>query len=157
MSVAFSQSAQTRAESILKRYPDKQAAVIQLLHLAQEEFGHLSQEIEKYIGELTGVPATFVHQVATFYGMFHFQPVGRYHIKVCESIACHLMGATTVIDYLQEKLGIKVGQTTPDGKFTLSTVECLGACELAPMMQINDDFYGPLDEKTIDEIMTKLK
>lgn len=157
MNVVFSEATERKAKSILERYPDRQAAVIQLLHLAQDEFGHLNQEIEEYVARLTGVAPVFVHQVATFYGMFRFQPVGRYHIKVCKSIACHLMGATSVLDYLQEKLGIKVGETTPDGRFTLSTVECLGACELAPMMQINADFYGPLDEKTIDEILEKLE
>ena len=157
MSVTFSESTQRLVGQILERYPDKQAAVIQLLHLAQDEHGKLTPEIEEYVSQLTGVPVTFVHQVATFYGMFRFSHVGRYHIKVCESVTCHLMGATTVLEYLQKKLGISVGETTPDGKFTLSTVECLGACEMAPMMQVNDDFYGPLDEKTIDAILDKLR
>jgi NADH-quinone oxidoreductase E subunit len=157
MSVAFRSSALEKVQEIFRRYPDRRAAVIQLLHLAQEEFGYIGPEVERYVAELTQVPPVFVHQVLTFYGMFRTQPAGRHHIKVCRSIACHLMGATSVLEYLEKKLGIRAGQTTPDGRITLSTVECLGACELAPMMQVDDDFCGPLDEQRIDEVLEKLK
>jgi len=157
MSVEFSEKALEQVRELLTHYPDRQAAVIPTLHLAQEEFGHITQEVEDYVARLLDLPPTDVHQVFTFYTMFRSEPVGKYHIKVCESVACHIMGATNVLDYLRKKLGIDVGQTTPDGRFTLTTVECLGACEMAPMMQVNDDFYGPLDEKKLDEILESLE
>ena len=157
MSVEFSEKALEQFRELLGRYPDRQAAVIPALHLAQQEFGYITQEVEDYVAGLLQIPPTDVHQVFTFYTMFRDRPVGKYHIKVCESVACHIMGATNVLDYLRKKLGIDVGQTTPDGRFTLTTVECLGACEMAPMMQVNDDFYGPLDEKKLDEILESLE
>ncbi|MDZ7373051.1 MAG: NADH-quinone oxidoreductase subunit NuoE [candidate division KSB1 bacterium] len=157
MSVPLPEPVRSRAQEIIRRYPEKRAAVIQLLHLLQDEFGAIDPRLERMVAELAGIPLTFVRQVVTFYTMFRTQPAGRYHIKVCRSISCHLMGATTVLEYLQKKLGIEEGQTTPDGRFTLSTVECLGACELAPMMQVNGDFYGPLNERKIDEILEQLK
>ncbi len=157
MSVEFSEKALQQFRELLGHYPDRQAAVIPTLHLAQEEFGYITQEVEDYVAKLLEIPVTDVHQVFTFYTMFRDRPVGKYHIKVCESVACHIMGATNVLDYLRKKLGIDVGQTTPDGRFTLTTVECLGACEMAPMMQVNDDFYGPLDEKKLDEILESLE
>ncbi|NOZ55313.1 MAG: NADH-quinone oxidoreductase subunit NuoE [Calditrichaeota bacterium] len=157
MSVEFSEKALEQLRELLGHYPDRQAAVIPALHLAQEEFGYITQEVEDYVAKLLEIPATDVHQVFTFYTMFRDRPVGKYHIKVCESVACHIMGSTNVLDYLRKKLGIDVGQTTPDGRFTLTTVECLGACEMAPMMQVNDDFYGPLDEKKLDEILESLE
>ena len=157
MSLAFSEATLEKVNRLVERYPDRQAAAIQILHLAQDEFGCINAEVEEYVARLLDLPPTYIHQVVTFYTMFRFKPVGKYHIKVCESIACHLMGATNVLDYLREKLGIDVGETTSDGRFTLSTVECLGACEMAPMMQVNDDFYGPLDEEKLDELLKSLE
>ena len=125
--------------------------------MAQDEHGKLTPEIEEYVSQLTGVPVTFVHQVATFYGMFRFNNVGRYHIKVCESVTCHLMGATTVLEYLQKKLGIKVGETTPDGKFSLETVRCFGSCALAPVVVFDDEVYGNLTAAKTKEILDKFR
>ncbi len=93
----------------------------------------------------------------TFYSLLYPQPIGKYHIQVCSNLSCTLLGAESLIDHLKKKLGIEPGQTTPDEKFTLTTVECLGACEEAPAMMINFDYYGHLDQKKIDDILEKLK
>ncbi|MEK7773037.1 MAG: NAD(P)H-dependent oxidoreductase subunit E, partial [Deltaproteobacteria bacterium] len=98
-----------------------------------------------------------VHAAATFYTMYNVnRPVGRYHIQVCRNISCSLMGAEHIVKHLERALNIKTGETTPDKKYTLSTVECLGSCATAPMMQINDDYYENLDERKVDEILKRL-
>jgi len=142
---------------LLSRYPTKEAALLPLLHIAQREFGHVSLEAEAYVGSLLDLPATRVHGVSTFYTMYNKKPVGRHHVQVCTNVSCSLLGAQHIVKYLESKLGVKPGQTTGDGKFTLSEVECLGSCGTAPVMQINDDYYENLTEKKIDEILGGLK
>ena len=153
----FSEETRKKFEQILRRYPRKEAALLPALYLAQEEFGYLSPEAIQYVAELMEIPPPQVYGVATFYTMFNKEPVGKYHIQVCNNISCSLKGADGLVGYLKEKLGINVGETTPDKKFTLSTVECLGFCENAPAMQINDDYYPDLTTEKIDEILEKLK
>jgi NADH-quinone oxidoreductase subunit E len=97
-----------------------------------------------------------VREVVTFYSMLSQKPLGKYHIQVCSNLTCSIMGAERLIDYLSKKLGIKPGETSDDGKFTLTTVECLGACEQAPNMMVNTDYYGHLDNEKIDKILKKL-
>lgn len=153
----FSEKTRKKFEQILRKYPRKEAALLPALYLAQEEFGYLSPEAIQYVAELMEIPSPQVYGVATFYTMFNKEPVGKYHIQVCDNISCSLKGADGLVGYLKEKLGINVGETTPDKKFTLSTVECLGFCENAPAMQINDDYYPDLTTEKIDEILEKLK
>lgn len=157
MSPEFSDQTKKKIKEILSRYPKKDAAILPLLHLTQREFGCISEEEERLVAQILGVKPLKVREVVSFYTMIHRQPVGKYHIQVCTNLSCSLMGAETLIDYLKEKLGIEPGQTTPDKKFTLTTVECLGACEQAPSMMINFDYHGNLDKKKIDEILDKLK
>jgi NADH-quinone oxidoreductase subunit E len=152
----FSEETRKKFEQILRRYPRKEAALLPTLYLAQEEFGYLSPEAIQYVAELMEIPPPQVYGVATFYTMFNKEPVGKYHIQICNNISCSLKGADRLVGYLREKLGIDVGETTPDKKFTLSTVECLGFCENAPAMQINDDYYPDLTTEKIDEILEKL-
>lgn len=156
MSVAFSPGAMAEFERIVSRYPSREAAILPALHLAQREFGYISDEAIEYIAGLIGVSAARIEGVATFYTMYNRKPVGRYHVQICRNISCSLMGAEHLIERAARKLGIRPGQTTPDGKFTLSTVECLGSCGTAPVMQVNDDYYENLTEESLDAILDGL-
>ena len=156
MSLKFSPQIEKEINKIIKNYPQKQSALLSILHLAQKEFGYISEEVEKLVAQILDIKPIRIREVVTFYTMFHQRPVGKYHIKVCRNISCSINGADELIDYISEKLGIKVGETTPDKKFTLSVVECLGACEHAPCMQVNSEYYGNLDKKKIDLILERL-
>lgn len=157
MSPEFSNQTRKKIEEILSRYPQKEAAILSILHLAQREFGSISEEEEKLVAGILGIKPIKVREVVSFYTMLNRRPVGKYHIQVCSNLSCTIMGAEKLIDYLTEKLGIQPGETTPDKRFTLTTVECLGACEQAPSMMINFEYYGDLDRKKIDEILDKLE
>lgn len=138
MSLAFSEPAMKRFEKIVARYPNRQAALLPVLHLAQEEFGYVSPEAMEYVGGLLGVPPIKVQHVATFYTMYNLKPVGRFHVQVCTNIACYLTGGPEIFAHLKRKLGVGNKGTTPDGLFTLEEVECLAACGNAPAIQLND-------------------
>jgi NADH-quinone oxidoreductase E subunit len=148
-----------RAEEIISKYPPKRqaSAVLPLLDIAQRQNnGWVSQEIIEYIAHLLDMPNIKVHEVASFYTMFNLKPVGKFHIQVCGTTPCWLRGAADVMNSAKKKLKIDKGETTKDGLFTLSEVECLGACVNAPMVQINDDYYEDLTEKSIIEIIDLL-
>jgi NADH-quinone oxidoreductase subunit E len=153
----FSAETRNRFEETLKLYPDQRAALLPALWLAQREFGYVSQEAMDYVAGLLGLSPAYVYGVSTFYSMYYKQPMGRHLIQVCTNISCALMGAEHVVAYLSQKLGIKAGGTTPDGKFSLVCVECLGACGGAPMMQVNDTYYENLTREKIDQILAELK
>jgi NADH-quinone oxidoreductase E subunit len=156
VSVSFSDAARAEFERLLTRYPDKEAVILPALHLAQREFGYVSDEAVEYIAGLLGVSPARINGVATFYTMYNRKPVGKYHVQVCRNIACSLLGAEHLIEHVAKKLGVKPGETTPDGKFTLSLVECLGSCGTAPVMQVNDDYYENLTEASIDAVLDRL-
>lgn len=156
MAVEFSQSALNDYNEILARYPEKEAAILPTLHLAQREFGYLSGEVVEYVSSLLGFSEARIFGVATFYTMYNKKPVGRHHVQVCKNISCSLLGASHIIEYISTKLGIEPGETTADGKFTLSLVECLGSCGTAPMMQVNDDYHENLAIEKIDGILDEL-
>lgn len=157
MAVEFSPEALKRFEGIVGRYPKKEAAMLPILYLAQEEFGYLSGEAIEYVARIMGVPAARVYGVVTFYTMLNMKPVGRHHIQVCRTLPCALAGAEKITTFIKAKLGIDVGGTTADGKFTLSEVECLASCGTGPMMQVNDDYYEGLKEERVAEILQALK
>jgi len=157
MSPEFSDQTKKKIEKILSHYPKKVAALLPVLHLAQREFGSISPAEEKLVAALLEIKPIQVREAVTFYSLLNRQPLGQYHIQVCSNLSCTLLGAEGLIDHLKQKLGIEPGQTTPDKKFTLTMVECLGACEEAPAMMINFDYHGNLDEKKIDDILAKLK
>ncbi|MCR4338055.1 MAG: NAD(P)H-dependent oxidoreductase subunit E [Candidatus Omnitrophica bacterium] len=142
-------------DKITSRYEKKQAALLPVLHLVQEKEGLISPESEKNIAEYLAIPVVHVHEVVSFYHLFHQTKKGKCHFSVCQTTACALLGAEGIIEHLKERLGIQAGETTPDGKFSLSVVECLGACEIAPMMQCNKEYTGFLNKKKIDEIIEK--
>ena len=156
MSVSFSDSGRKEFEALLKRYPDKEAAILPALHLAQREFGYVSDEAILRVAEILGFTPARIEGVATFYTMYNRRPVGKYHVQICRNISCSLMGAEHLIEHVSKKLGIKPGETTPDGKFTLSKVECLGSCGTAPVLQLNDDYHEDLTEEKIDALLAGL-
>ena len=157
MAIEFSPAALSEFNEIIARYPKKEAAMLPVLYLAQQEFGHLSAEAIEYVARLMGQTPARVTGVVSFYTMFNMKPIGRHHIQVCRTLPCALGGAEKVTAFLTQKLGIKPGQTSEDGRFTLSEVECLASCGTAPMMQINDDYYENLTEEKIEQILATMK
>jgi NADH-quinone oxidoreductase E subunit len=144
-------------EEILGRYPVKRSALIPLLHLAQREEGYISEAAMNEIAVILQLTPPQVYETVTFYTMLTLKRMGKFHIQVCKSLMCALVGSDILIEWLRRKLGIRPGETTADGLFTLSTVECLAACGTAPMMQINDDYYERLTEQKVDQILADLK
>jgi NADH-quinone oxidoreductase subunit E len=157
MALQFSPEALKKFESIVARYPKKEAAMLPVLYLAQEEFGYLSDDAIAYVAMLMEQSPARVRGVVTFYTMLNTKPVGRHHIQVCRTLSCALAGAENITRFVTSHLGISPGETTPDGRFTLSEVECLASCGTGPMMQINDDYYEGLTEKKVSEILESLK
>ena len=152
----LSPEAMVEVSRLLSHYPaDKQkSALLPVLHIAQKEFGGwLSSESMDYVVRLLHIHPIEVYEVATFYSMFHTEPVGKVLIEVCQTGPCCLNGAERIISYIEKKLHIKVGETTRDGMFTLKGVECLGACGYAPMFQIGETFYEHLTEDKVDAIL----
>jgi NADH-quinone oxidoreductase subunit E len=142
---------------IISRYPVKRSALIPLLYLAQQDEGFVSEAAMKEIAGLLRLTPPQVYETATFYTMLNLKPVGKFHLQVCKSLMCALAGSDTVIGWVKTKLGIGLGETTTDGLFSLSAVECLAACGTAPMMQVNEDYYERLTEETFDRILVDLK
>jgi NADH-quinone oxidoreductase subunit E len=157
MAVEFSPETFKKFEETVGRYPQKEAAMLPVLYLAQQEFGYLSAEAIEYVARLMGQSPAKVHGVVSFYTMYNMKPIGRHHIQVCRTLSCALAGAEKITDFIKNKLAIELGQTTADGRFTLSEVECLASCGTAPMMQINDDYYENLNEERVMEILESLK
>lgn len=157
MAVEFSPETYKKFEETVARYPKKEAAMLPVLNLAQREFGHIGTEAIAYIAKLMGQSPAWVQGVVTFYTMFNTKPIGRHHIQVCRTLPCALQGAEKVTSFLKRTLGIECGQTTPDGRYTLSEVECLASCGTAPMMQVNEDYYENLTEDRLVEILENLK
>lgn len=158
--VKFSEDKLKEVQSMIDRYPEgkQKSALIPLLHLAQEEFGGwLSAETMDYVGSLLGIEPIEVYEVATFYSMYNLKPVGKHVFEVCHTGPCMLKGSDDIIGYIKKKLDIKVGETTADGLFTLKTVECLGACGYAPMMQMGIDYREHLTEAKVDEIIASCR
>ena len=157
MSPGFSEKIRKEIDKIVARYPQKEAAILPVLHITQQEFGFISPESEELVAGILGVKPIRVREVVTFYTMLNRDPVGKYHIQVCSNLSCSLLGSEKLIDYIKEKLSIEPGETSKDKKFTLSLVECLGACEQAPCMMVNFEYHGNLDKKKIDKILDGLE
>ncbi|MCE3045269.1 MULTISPECIES: NADH-quinone oxidoreductase subunit NuoE [Legionella] len=139
----------------IKKYPadQKQSAVMSALRIVQEEHQFLTPELMDAVAEYLDMPAIAVYEVATFYSMYEHKPLGKHLINVCTNISCKLRGSAEVVDYLESRLGIKLGSTTEDKRFTLRSVECLGACVNAPMMQIGKNYHEDLTTEKIDQIL----
>ncbi|MDD3287978.1 MAG: NADH-quinone oxidoreductase subunit NuoE [Alphaproteobacteria bacterium] len=155
----FSADNMKKADEIISRYPEgKQAsAVLPLLDMAQRQSGNwLPEAAMEYVAKMLNMPVVKVHEVATFYSMFNLKPVGQHHIKMCRTTPCWLRGGDEIKQACCKKLGIEAGETTADGKFTITEVECLGACSNAPVVQINDDYHENLDPKSISDLIDDL-
>ncbi len=144
-------------EAHIKHYPRKQAAVIEALKVVQAHRGYVSDENIKAIAQFLEMTPDEVDSVATFYNLIFRKPVGEHVILLCDSVSCWIMGYENIMDRLKQKLQIDVGQTTKDGKFTLLTIPCLGACDRAPAMMIDNDLHGNLTAEKVDEILEKYK
>jgi NADH-quinone oxidoreductase subunit E len=143
----------------IAKYPpeQRQSAVMAALRIVQDQNGGwLTNELMDAVAEYLGMPAISVYEVATFYSMYELEPVGRHKICVCTNISCMLCGSDQIVSHLENKLGIKLGETTPDKRYTLKEVECLGACCGAPMFQIGNSYYEDLTPEKVDEILAKL-
>ena len=156
----FSEDKLAKVSEIIARYPEgkQKSALLPLLHLAQEEFGGwLSADTMDYVAEILSITPIEVYEVATFYSMYNLKPVGKYMFEVCQTGPCMVRGCDDIIGYITDKLGIKPGETTTDGLFTLKTVECLGACGYAPMMQLGKFYREHLTKERIDEIVDECR
>lgn len=155
----LSQQAVNEINREISKYPpdQKQAALMATLTIAQREVGHLSKEVMDWVAGFLNVPAIRVRELATFYSMYDLEPVGKYKLCVCSNISCMLRGSDEVIQHIENRLGIKVGETTPDGKISLKEVECLGACRDAPMMQVGDVYHENLTPERIDAILEQME
>ncbi len=153
----LTEAARERIKTAARKYPKARSAILPALHVANDEHGYLSDKMFAEIAETLGIKYVDVAAAASFYTYFPKAPRGKYYIQVCRNISCALLGSHHLSHYLQEKLGIKLGETTSDGLFTVVEVECLGSCTTAPMMQINDDYYESLTQAKVDEILEKLR
>jgi NADH-quinone oxidoreductase E subunit len=157
MVMKFSANTARRATELIQRYPRKEGAILPVLYMAQEEFGHLNTEALDYVANFMDLPPARIYGLVTFYTMLHTRPIGKYHIQVCRTLPCALAGAERLTECLKQRLGITLGETTSDGRFTLSEVECLASCGTAPVVQINDDYYENLSEDKLRNIIRHLE
>jgi NADH-quinone oxidoreductase subunit E len=155
--IRFSPEQEAEVRRLQSLYPERRAALLPVLHLAQDVFGYVSLEVEAYVAGLFDLSPAHVHEVVTFYTLYFQQPKGRHVVAVCHNLSCHLAGAPGIIEHLKRRLGIEVGGTTEDGRVTLQAVECLCACEAAPMMQVDDRYELNLTPETVDRILGGLR
>lgn len=153
----FSAEARAEVERLFTRYPERRAALLPVLWMVQRELGWIPREAVEAVAPLCQVPVSHVYGVVSFYTMFNRAPKGKYHLQLCTNLSCQLLGAEHILECLRRKLGCELGQTTPDRLFTLDEVECLAACEMAPMIQVNDQFIGPLTAKSAEELVDRLR
>jgi len=154
--IQFSQEKLNKVNELISHYPQgkQKSALLPILHIAQQEFGGwLDVSTMDYVASLLQLQPIEVYEVATFYSMYNLKPVGKYVFEVCQTGPCMVNGSDNIIDYIKEKLGIAVGETTQDGLFTLKTVECLGACGYAPMMQLGKTYREHLTKEKVDAII----
>lgn len=156
--IEFTPERLAKVKEIIARYPEgkQKSALLPILHLAQEQFAWCSKQVMDYVAELLGIQPVEVYEVATFYTMFHLEPVGKHVIEYCRTGPCVLMGGEQVFDHLKKRLGINKGETTSDGLFTLKEVECLAACGWGPCFQIREKYYMHLTNEKVDEIIDEL-
>jgi len=157
MPVEFSATSKQRVEKALAQYPNKQAALLPVLHIAQDEFGHLPDEVLELVARTLELAPAHVFGVITFYTMFHREKHGKNELMVCTNVSCMLRGGYDILHHIEHRLGIKPGQTTPDGAFTLVEEECLAACANAPMMICGQDYFLDLTPQKVDTILEDLR
>lgn len=144
-----------KLEKIAKKYKNVEGGIISALHEVQDTYGYISSTAQRYLSKELNVPMSEIYGIITFYSRFSLVPKGKYNIQVCMGTACYVKGSEKVLNRFKEKLGIKEGETTSDGKFSIESVRCIGACGLAPAIVINEEVYGKMDEKKVDELIEK--
>ena len=153
---SFSAEVEREIDGHLAKYPVKRSAILPLMFIVQRERGYLDAPGVAYLAKRLSLRITDIWEVATFYSMLHTKPIGKYHIQICKTLSCKIMGAGKITEHCAQKLGIKPGETTADGRFTISEVECLGSCGTAPMFQIGFDFHENLTTEKVDQILASL-
>jgi NADH-quinone oxidoreductase subunit E len=157
MPFALTADRERELTDILTRYPTKMAACIPLLHLCQEQAGHIGEDVIQFVAHKLDLPPAHVQGVVTFYTLFNQHPVGKHQVWVCRTLPCALRGSGAILEHCEKKLGIHAGETTKDGKVTLRTAECLASCGTAPMMQVDKDYFENLTPERVDEILARLQ
>ncbi|HEY2930627.1 MAG TPA: NAD(P)H-dependent oxidoreductase subunit E [Acidobacteriota bacterium] len=142
---------------ILARYPQQRAALLPILNACQREYGFISQRTEEAVAELLGIPVIEIRETISFYSLLRRKPAGKYHLQFCTNISCSLLGAEESVASACRQLGIHEGDTTQDNRFTITTVECLGACDMSPSLQVNDDYHANMTSDKVLELIDKLK
>ncbi|MES0372355.1 MAG: NAD(P)H-dependent oxidoreductase subunit E [Mariprofundaceae bacterium] len=153
----FSEARLGEIKVLVARYPHSRSALLPVLHMAQEDFGYISMDVQKMVAEVLEVHLMAVREVVTFYTMFREKPCGTYLLEVCTNAGCMLNGADALVSHLCKELDIKVGETTPDGMFTVTEVECAGACGGAPVVQINNAYHEKVDAGHLDDFITQVR
>jgi NADH-quinone oxidoreductase subunit E len=149
-------NARARVDELKKKYPNPRSAVMPALYIAQEIFGHISDEAVAWVSDAMQMPAVQVREVASFYTMYYKKPVGKYHFQICRTVSCAICGMCKLTELLHKKFGVKPGEVSADGMWSYEEVECLGSCGTAPMVQINDIYFEKLDPRKLEEIITKI-
>ncbi len=153
-SLQFSDKALHQFKEILSRYDSKRSALLPVLHLAQDEFGWMSPEVIEYVAAIMDLSPAQVQEVVTFYHMFHKKPVGQHHFQFCVTLSCWMFGSHQMLKSLCSRLGVREGETTADGLFTVSRVECLGSCGSAPVVQVNETYYETMSPEKLNRLVT---
>ncbi len=153
MALEFSAESEARIQRALEEYYDRQAALLPVLYVAQDQFGHVTPEVTELVAKRLQLPRMHVESVASFYTMYYKAPIGRYHVQICRTLSCAMSGAGAVIQHVKKKLAIGPGEVTPDGKFSMEEVECLALCGSAPAMIINKTNYENLTIEKVDQIL----
>jgi len=157
MTIAFSPEQLAEVRRLQGLYPDKRGALLPVLHMAQDTFGYVSLEVQEYVAGLFDLAPSHVHEVVSFYTLYFQQPKGRHVVAVCHNLSCYLAGSRDILAHVKQRLGVDVGETTDDGRVTLQSVECLCACEAAPMMQVDDRYELNLTPEKVDRILEGLR
>jgi len=155
-SVRFTEQRLTEIAALVKKYPAARSALLPVLHMAQEDFGYLPMNVQQLVADTLGLRLMIVREVVTFYTMFREHETGKYRLEVCTNAGCMLNGADELVQYITKSLGIHVGETTADGMFTVTEVECAGACSGAPVVQINNEYHEKVDAAYMDAFITKV-
>jgi NADH-quinone oxidoreductase subunit E len=146
-----------KLDELKKYYQTSQALVLPVLWMVQEEHGFISEEAMKYVAQLLSIPFSHILGVVTFYTMFQAKPIGKHHIEVCTNVSCMLRGSARLVEHLETRLGIKLGETSKDKKWTLSETECMGSCGTAPMIAVGEEYYENLTPEQVDKILDELE
>jgi NADH-quinone oxidoreductase subunit E len=153
----FSEANEKKLDEIISHYPVKRSAILPALYIAQEEHGYVTDDDVRYLAERLDLRINEVEEIVTFYTMYSRKPIGQYKLQICRTLSCLLAGAEDLVEHIEHKLGCGVNQTTPDGKFTLQEVECLGYCDLAPVLQVNFDYHEQLTKEGVDKLIAELQ